>query len=310
MKKFWLLLVIFSLSVPIFSQDKPIITVLDFDANEVSQADMRSIISLLSSALFRTDYFTIIDVSQRETVLKEMEFSLSGCSDESCMLEIGKLLSAEAIVMGSIGRVGSKYVLSAKLLETETAKTLSTADGIYSDLDTLLDAISDISGELSAPYAIFPVAEELPQEINESALSEKPGDVGPKPREAQTPSNLNFPAVASLAGGIGSVGLGAYFILAALPTFLDYLDAKAAYENAESDGDVTALWNSYEAARQEAVDLNVNTNLVLGASLTGVGIALTTLSIVLFNRAPDKSPVEVALLPGTGVTTLAWRISY
>ena len=38
-----------------------------------------------------------IEVSQRDNILKEMEFSLSGCSDESCMLEVGKMLSAESI---------------------------------------------------------------------------------------------------------------------------------------------------------------------------------------------------------------------
>ena len=52
-------------------------------------------------------------VAQRETVLKELEFSMSGCTDESCMLEVGKMLSAELIVGGSISQLGSKIVLSA-----------------------------------------------------------------------------------------------------------------------------------------------------------------------------------------------------
>lgn len=81
-----MLAAVFSLSA---QQDKPVITVLDFTINEVSQTEMKSIIGLLSSALFKTKYFTVIDVSQRETVLKELQFSMSGCSDESCMLEMG-----------------------------------------------------------------------------------------------------------------------------------------------------------------------------------------------------------------------------
>ncbi|MDA3886842.1 MAG: hypothetical protein PF638_14725 [Candidatus Delongbacteria bacterium] len=148
---FLLMLVICSVSV--FPQDKPIITVLDFETNEVSHAEMRSIITLISSVLFKTNHFTVIDVSQRETVLKEQKFSLSGSSDESSMLEVGKLLSAEAIIVGSIGRVGSKYVLSVKLLETETATTMNTADGIYKDLDELLNHIYDIAVEIAEPYA-------------------------------------------------------------------------------------------------------------------------------------------------------------
>ena len=57
------------------------------------------IISLLSSALFKTDVYTVIDVSQRQTILEELNFPMSGCTGESYLLEVGKLLSAEAIVV-------------------------------------------------------------------------------------------------------------------------------------------------------------------------------------------------------------------
>jgi len=100
---------------------------------------MKPIISLLSSAFFQMERFTIIDVSQRENILSEIEFSSSGCTDESCMLEIGRLLAAEMIVVGSLSKIGSRYVLSSKLLETQTGRTLGTADGIYADLDAMLD---------------------------------------------------------------------------------------------------------------------------------------------------------------------------
>lgn len=47
-KKLYLLLLIFTCLVSVYSQeDKPIITVLDFDANGISQSEMRSIISIL-----------------------------------------------------------------------------------------------------------------------------------------------------------------------------------------------------------------------------------------------------------------------
>ena len=45
----------------ILAQEKPIITVLDFSINDISEKDMLSIISLLSSALFKTDQYTVID---------------------------------------------------------------------------------------------------------------------------------------------------------------------------------------------------------------------------------------------------------
>ena len=149
MKRIIIVLLLLSVLVPAFSQDKPIITVLDFSTDGVSENEMRSIISLLSSALFQTQQFTVIDVSERERLLQELEFSMSDCTDESCLLEVGRMLSAEGIVVGNLGKVGNRYILSTKLLETETAKTLNTADGFYDDLDILVDDIYLLANKLA-----------------------------------------------------------------------------------------------------------------------------------------------------------------
>jgi hypothetical protein len=149
MKRIAIVLLLLAGLMPAFTQDKPIITVLDFSTDGVSENEMRSIISLLSSALFQTGEFTVIDVSERERLLRELEFSMSDCTDESCLLEVGRMLSAEGIVVGNLGRVGNRYILSAKLLETETAKTLNTADGFYDDLDTLVDDIYILADKLA-----------------------------------------------------------------------------------------------------------------------------------------------------------------
>lgn len=130
------------------AQEKPMITVLDFKTSGVSGNEMNMIISLLSSALFKTGKYTVIDVSERDTLLGELGFSFSGCADESCQLEIGQMLSAEAIVIGSIGKVGGSYIISVKMLETETARTLNTADGIYENMDLLVKDVSNIVREL------------------------------------------------------------------------------------------------------------------------------------------------------------------
>ncbi len=181
------------------------------------------------------------------------------------MLEIGKMLSAEAIIVGSIGQVGTKYVLSAKMLETETARTLNTADGIYKDLDELLDNIFDVAGELVATYIVQAVAETTPEpEPVEEPAPEKLGEeLEAEPREPKEPSSVNIPAFATLAGGLASTGTGAYFLAVFLPLLFEYTNAKTAYEEASADtDDIPALYDAYEAARQAAVDGNANTNFI------------------------------------------------
>ena len=239
---------LFCLETVLFAEaEKPILTVLDFDASEISLSEMKSIINVLSSGLFQSDLFTVIDVAQRETVLNELAFSMSGCTDDSCMLEVGKLLSAELIVGGSISRMGSKIVLSAKIIETETSKTVSTADGVYKDMDDLLEGIYEFRDRLSAPY------------MPESAVAEE-----------DLFSELNIPAVATAAGAAVGLGAGIYFLAVSLPLLFDYTAAWQAYESGADGADFNSLFTAAEAAQAAAIDGNANANFIIGASLAGL----------------------------------------
>jgi hypothetical protein len=155
---------------------------------------MRSIISLLSSALFQTQKFTVIDVSERERLLQELEFSMSDCTDESCLLEVGRMLSAEGIVVGNLGKVGNRYILSAKLLETETAKTLNTADGFYDDLDALVDDIYILANKLAG-------VEGEGEAVAGQPAGEQPPTTGArKPRPRPEAASGNYFSLTSGAG--------------------------------------------------------------------------------------------------------------
>jgi hypothetical protein len=161
MKRLCIILLIFFLCITMYAGEKPIISVLDFYTEEgISRSEMRLFISLLSSALFQTKLYVVIDVSERETLLSELEFSVSDCSDESCQLEIGRLLSAEAIIIGRIGRLGSRYVLSIKMLETDTGRAINTADGVYESIDFMVDDVGTIAENLASVHRERAEAEE------------------------------------------------------------------------------------------------------------------------------------------------------
>jgi sulfatase modifying factor 1 len=154
MKRNTVAVVLIFLSILATAQIKPVITVLDFKTSGVSEREMKSIISLISNTLFKTGKYTVIDVEQRERLFKEIEFSMSDCVDEKCQIEAGKQLSAELIVVGSIDKIGSSLVLASKVLETQSGRTLSVADGIYRDLDELVKNIGKVGSELAgAPLA-------------------------------------------------------------------------------------------------------------------------------------------------------------
>jgi sulfatase modifying factor 1 len=115
----------------------PIIAVLDFGRSGISEAETRILVDYISSYIVESGKYTVIDRTQRETILEEIEFSISDCVEEAC--QMGKLLSANQIVVGSLGQIGERYLLNIKLIEVETGITLSTASGKFDSVEDLID---------------------------------------------------------------------------------------------------------------------------------------------------------------------------
>ncbi|MCD6397927.1 MAG: hypothetical protein J7L71_10350 [Spirochaetaceae bacterium] len=71
-----------------------------------------------------------------------------GCTDEECQLEVGKLLAADYMVVGNLGKIGTRYAMSARLIDVETGETVLSVRDIYSNMDSMLDGCSDITNKL------------------------------------------------------------------------------------------------------------------------------------------------------------------
>ncbi|MBN1649238.1 MAG: hypothetical protein JW874_14470 [Spirochaetales bacterium] len=263
MKKIVLLSFLAISTVMLSAADLPVVTVLDFTSENVSESEMRTIISLISSAMFRSGEYTVIDISQRETILEELEFSLSGCTDESCAMEIGKLLSAEMIVTGSIGLLGSKIVISAKLLETETGKTLGAADGTYTNLDKFVSDVDKFVGRFKQDLGF---------------------------------NRKKFPVMETVGLGVAVAAIGAGVVLLALglPDYLAYTDARDAYENADSGDDLTALYDAMTEAWNTASESNAEGKTMTGIILAGTGVAVSTVfTILLVSKIKKNKKIDI-----------------
>ena len=254
------LIILLSLLLPfcLFSQGKPIIAVLDFKADGVSEKEMRTLIARLTTALFNTEKFTVIDIAQRENLLKEMEFSASECTDEACQLKIGEMLSAEMIVVGNIGKIGSRFLISAKMLETETARTRSAVDGVYGSLDLMVDDLPNLSAKLA----------------------------GITQRVAPISNWKTRGGIASIIAGIGSIGAGGYFLYDVATNGKTVIDrARSEYEHV-SEADAEVKWNALNATVE-----GMKGKLYWGIGLSAAGILFSGLGVVLFTIPEGKSVV-------------------
>lgn len=127
----------------------PLVTVLDFTIENIPKSEGGLIVDLVFSALVSAKRYRVLDRGQRDNILKEIEFSYSQCADEKCQLEIGRLLAADRIVVGSLGKVGQRYILNAKMLDVQTGEALSTAYRIFSSLEALVDGTEQVALSLA-----------------------------------------------------------------------------------------------------------------------------------------------------------------
>ena len=275
--------------------DKPVLAVLDLTVDQVSVNEKKTLIALLTSELFRTEEFQVIDVAQRDSLLKEIEFSQSDCTDESCQVEIGKLLAAEYVVVGRVGKIGKKYVVALKLLETSSARTVRAADGTYDEIEKVLDDLGPLARRLAGLRSSGQVTAAQPAARRASPLL--------------TPQRLLGAVCALGAAGSGTVGaillaggIGDYRSSVG-PAYEVYLAAP------EGSASYDALYAAYVAVYTPFMRKTWG-----GIALAAGGVALGGTSVALFvasaKRAPSGEAVSLLLVPEPRGVRLGVRVTW
>ena len=109
----------------------------------------RIVAEWLSVSLEKIDVFEVYERIAIDKLTEEYKLQQTGIIDEDTMAEIGKMRGVEAIVIGSITKLGSTIKVTAKLVNTETAKLIDSVDCKVSTIDELSGQIDKIALELA-----------------------------------------------------------------------------------------------------------------------------------------------------------------
>jgi len=109
------------------------------------EADLLS--DRLRVELFNTGSVDVMEREQMQTVLKEQGFQKSGaCTDEGCLVEIGQILGVQKLITGSIGKIGSIYLVNARVIDIKTAKiTKSFSEDVKGSLENVVERLPKIA---------------------------------------------------------------------------------------------------------------------------------------------------------------------
>ena len=108
--------------------DKSKIAVMDF-VNMSGQTTKlgRYLSEELTTRLYLTGMFEVIERKLLDKIVEEQKISLSGMIDESTAAELGRVLGVDAIASGTITDLGTSVKVNARLISAETGKLFSVA---------------------------------------------------------------------------------------------------------------------------------------------------------------------------------------
>ncbi|MEE9345605.1 MAG: FlgO family outer membrane protein [Methylococcales bacterium] len=96
---------------------------LNKEAQDISLGELVS--EVFTSVLVNSNNFKIIEREQLEKVVSEIEMNQTGFIETTDVVEIGKMLQADAIVTGSVALLADQIQLNARIIEINSAFVIS-----------------------------------------------------------------------------------------------------------------------------------------------------------------------------------------
>lgn len=142
------LIVLFML-IPSFAAEKMPIAVIDLKARGVSKMVSAAVTDLIRSEMVKTGLYTVVERSQMDEILKEQGFQQTGCTDQSCAVQLGKILSAKKILLGEINKMGETIMITVRIVDVEKGVSEYSANEKAHSEDVLDEAAKKLTRSLS-----------------------------------------------------------------------------------------------------------------------------------------------------------------
>ena len=116
---------------PVFSKSRPTLAIANFKlipANALDPTNADNVREDLSTAIISTDTFNVVERGQLDQALKELKIGLNDTFDSATAQKLGKLVSAQVVLIGSISDRGSFVVINARLIDTATGRARAAAN--------------------------------------------------------------------------------------------------------------------------------------------------------------------------------------
>lgn len=234
---------------------------------DISKSESKVLSDKLASILISTNKYKLVERSMMDEILKEQGFQQTGCTDQNCAVEIGQLLGVQKMCTGSIGKIGSSYSITLRIVNVSTGEI---------EQNSTYDFKGDIEDVL---YKGLPEAvEKLLAVSNKQGGSTLDKEVKQKSVEERMKRKKIF-AIASTVITAGTAG-------AAIYSWIDKKNIHDEYLSVSDQNKLDKYIKDEESVYKRAL------------VFTGIAGALLPTTIVLWTKKiKDKDTKEISITP-------------
>jgi len=146
-QSFFIILVLFIAS-PLLAIEKMQIAVLDLQPKGSSTIIAGAVTDMIRSDMVDAGVFSVVERNQMDQILREQGFQASGCNDQACAVQMGKLLSAKKILVGEVTQVGKNILITVRIVDVENGVAEFSAKETAQREEDLEQASRKISNKL------------------------------------------------------------------------------------------------------------------------------------------------------------------
>ncbi len=175
--RFWrIVFFLFGIFPIIWAQEPLSIVVMEIE-NRTSETslDNRTLTEVVELHVVNMRQYRVVERQKLDRILTEQKLNQSGLTEKE-VARIGSLVGASRAIVGSLSRVGSRYILILRLIDTTSATIEEVAELKDTSLERLLDRINEPVRDL-----LRPLGAKKPQIAPATPPS-------PQPEDTKTPS--------------------------------------------------------------------------------------------------------------------------
>jgi curli biogenesis system outer membrane secretion channel CsgG len=126
------------------ANNKPSVAVLDFESIGTEAYLGKAVSEIMRTALVSNQNYTVVERAKINEALSEQTFQKSGLVDDNSAVEIGKVVGANLVIVGSVVKIGNAFTINSRMIDVKTGAAKLGKNVTGTDLNLLTSMSNEL----------------------------------------------------------------------------------------------------------------------------------------------------------------------